>query len=252
MEAAASDFDAVYKIILVGDTGVGKSSILARPTTTTDAPPPPPPPPTVGVDFSFRTLEVDGKRVRLHLWDATGKPQYRMITTSYQRVAHVIIFCYDVTRPDTMCTRPPCAPARTRTRRPASSHAPTARRSGLRTWADEASKLAPSHVARLLVGCKADARADDSVSIDAARRFGAQMGIGVRSVLETSAVTGANQFVERKPARHRLTRSRPPQAPISPSSSRSPRGVRRNQSARPLSRATASPRRPSDNNNNSR
>ena len=119
MEAAASDFDAVYKIILVGDTGVGKSSILARPTTTTDAPPPPPPPPTVGVDFSFRTLEVDGKRVRLHLWDATGKPQYRMITTSYQRVAHVIIFCYDVTRPDTMCTRPPCrAPARERTRRP--------------------------------------------------------------------------------------------------------------------------------------
>ena len=109
-EAAASDFDAVYKIILVGDTGVGKSSILARPTTATDAPPPPPPPPTVGVDFSFRTLEVDGKRVRLHLWDATGKPQYRMITTSYQRVAHVIVFCYDLTRPDTMCTRPPCAP----------------------------------------------------------------------------------------------------------------------------------------------
>lgn len=194
MQSAAdeADFDAVYKIILVGDTGVGKTSLLHRLTDETNGSQKHPVrmPPTIGVDFFFKSISIDDARVKLHLWDATGQQRYRMITSSYQRVAHAIIFVYDCSRRSTL--------------------------ESVSLWASEADKLATKHVCRVLVGCKSDATRGgasstrgDPVTLDEAKRFAARLGI--EHVIETSAATGVNVeaafAAAARGAREQLTRA---------------------------------------------
>ncbi|KAJ1448352.1 putative Rab18 family GTPase [Pelagophyceae sp. CCMP2097] len=94
-----SDYDHLLKILLIGDAGVGKSSILLRFTDDTfdqnlGS--------TIGVDFKVKLVQTDdGKRVKMTLWDTAGQERFRTLTSSYYRGAHGIIFVYDVTRRDT-------------------------------------------------------------------------------------------------------------------------------------------------------
>jgi Ras-related protein Rab-1A len=87
------DYDVIYKIILVGDSGVGKSSIVLRYSENTfiDSYIS-----TIGVDFKIITLEIDGKIIKLQIWDTAGQERFRTISTSYYRGAHAIIAVYDV------------------------------------------------------------------------------------------------------------------------------------------------------------
>ena len=90
-------WDHVLKLLIIGDSGVGKSSLLLRFSEDEfdDAMPT-----TIGVDFKVKSITVEGKNVKLTLWDTAGQERFRTLTSSYYRGAHGIILMYDVTRPD--------------------------------------------------------------------------------------------------------------------------------------------------------
>ncbi|XP_068473363.1 LOW QUALITY PROTEIN: ras-related protein RABC2a-like [Phaseolus vulgaris] len=95
--AQSSGYDLSFKILLIGDSGVGKSSLLVSfiSSSVEDLSP------TIGVDFKIKTLVVGGKRLKLTIWDTAGQERFRTLTSSYYRKAQGIILVYDVTRRET-------------------------------------------------------------------------------------------------------------------------------------------------------
>jgi len=89
------EYDQLFKILLIGDSGVGKSSILLR---FTDDDFEEDHPATIGVDFKTKLITLDGKRVNLTIWDTAGQEKFRSLTSSYYRGTHGIILVYDVTK----------------------------------------------------------------------------------------------------------------------------------------------------------
>ncbi|CAL5348513.1 hypothetical protein ACSBR2_029773 [Camellia fascicularis] len=99
MDASSSqpEFDYLFKLLLIGDSGVGKSSLLLSFTSDTfeDLSP------TIGVDFKVKYVTTGGKKLKLAIWDTAGQERFRTLTSSYYRGAQGIIMVYDVTRRDT-------------------------------------------------------------------------------------------------------------------------------------------------------
>lgn len=95
--ASEETFDYFFKLLLIGDSGVGKSSLLLRFTSNTFDNLPP----TVGVDFRLKKMTVEGKRVKLAIWDTAGQERFRTLTSAYYRGAQGVILVYDVTRRET-------------------------------------------------------------------------------------------------------------------------------------------------------
>uniref|UniRef100_A0A1I7XAR8 Ras-related protein Rab-35 n=1 Tax=Heterorhabditis bacteriophora TaxID=37862 RepID=A0A1I7XAR8_HETBA len=88
------DYDHLFKLLIIGDSGVGKSSLLLRfadnvfsENYIT----------TIGVDFKIRTVDVDGQRVKLQIWDTAGQERFRTITSTYYRGTHGVVVVYDAT-----------------------------------------------------------------------------------------------------------------------------------------------------------
>ncbi|XP_077996973.1 ras-related protein Rab-8A-like [Glandiceps talaboti] len=90
----AKTYDFLFKLLLIGDSGVGKTCVLFRFSedafnATFIS--------TIGIDFKIRTIELDGKKIKLQIWDTAGQERFRTITTAYYRGAMGIMLVYDIT-----------------------------------------------------------------------------------------------------------------------------------------------------------
>ncbi|XP_012272084.1 ras-related protein Rab-43 [Orussus abietinus] len=127
MSTTEENFDYLFKIVLVGDCDTGKTCVVQRFRSGTfierlGS--------TIGVDFSMKTVVVDGKRVKLQIWDTAGLERFRTITQSYYRSANGVILVYDITKRPTFLN--------------------------LQRWIEEVRRYTSSHVILVLVGNKCD------------------------------------------------------------------------------------------------
>ena len=88
-----NDILTTLKILIIGESGVGKSSLLIRFTDDTFDPDIGA---TIGVDFKVKTINIDGNKMKLALWDTAGQERFRTLTPSYYRGAQGVVFVYDV------------------------------------------------------------------------------------------------------------------------------------------------------------
>ncbi|XP_045413204.1 ras-related protein Rab-30 isoform X2 [Lemur catta] len=88
------DYDFLFKIVLIGNAGVGKTCLVRRFTQGLF---PPGQGATIGVDFMIKTVEINGEKVKLQIWDTAGQERFRSITQSYYRSANALILTYDIT-----------------------------------------------------------------------------------------------------------------------------------------------------------
>lgn len=153
------DYDYLFKLVLIGDSGVGKSCLLLRfaddQFTESYIS-------TIGVDFRFRTVKVDGKTVKLQIWDTAGQERFRTITSAYYRGADGIIMVYDVSNQESF------------------DH--------VQDWLQEVNRYASDGTCKLLIGNKND-RPDKVVNTAMGQTMGDELNI---SFLETSAKTADN------------------------------------------------------------
>jgi len=156
----AQEYDYVFKLVLIGDSGVGKSCLLLRfaDDTYTESHIS-----TIGVDFKIRTIQLDGKTIKLQIWDTAGQERFRTITSSYYRGAHGIIVVYDTTDSETF------------------EH--------VKTWLHEIDRYASENVNKLLVGNKSDLTSKRQVETESAKEFADSVSI---PFLETSAKNATN------------------------------------------------------------
>ncbi|CAF2603298.1 unnamed protein product [Rotaria sp. Silwood2] len=88
------EYDYLFKILIIGDSGVGKTAILQRFaqnyfSNEYFA--------TIGVDFQIRTVNVDTKRCKLQVWDTAGQDRFKCVVSSFYRGAHGVMVCFDIT-----------------------------------------------------------------------------------------------------------------------------------------------------------
>mmetsp|Transcript_25179 Transcript_25179/g.37047 ORF Transcript_25179/g.37047 Transcript_25179/m.37047 type:complete len:211 (+) Transcript_25179:51-683(+) len=158
--AKQKDYDHLFKLVLIGDSGVGKSCLLLRfaDDAFTESYIS-----TIGVDFRFRTVKIDKKTVKLQIWDTAGQERFRTITSAYYRGADGIIMVYDVTSMDSF------------------DH--------VNDWLKEVNRYSSEGTCKLLVGNKCDRLADKTVTAEQAKEFADELGI---AFLETSAKSAKN------------------------------------------------------------
>ncbi|KAL5535094.1 SEC4 [Sanghuangporus sanghuang] len=156
-------YDFLIKLLLIGDSGVGKSCLLTRfcddtwtPSFIT----------TIGIDFKIRTIELDGKRIKLQIWDTAGQERFRTITTAYYRGAMGILLVYDVTDQKSF--------------------------DNIDTWFSNVEQHASEGVDKILVGNKSDWEEKRVVTMEMGIQKARELGI---DFIETSAKE--NKEVER-------------------------------------------------------
>ncbi|KAH8034009.1 hypothetical protein HPB51_018520 [Rhipicephalus microplus] len=95
MAAGPYNYSYIFKYIIIGDMGVGKSCLLHQFTEKkfmADCPH------TIGVEFGTRIIEVCGQKIKLQIWDTAGQERFRAVTRSYYRGAAGALMVYDITR----------------------------------------------------------------------------------------------------------------------------------------------------------
>lgn len=156
----AKTYDYLFKLLLIGDSGVGKTCVLFRFSedaynSTFIS--------TIGIDFKIRTIELDGKRIKLQIWDTAGQERFRTITTAYYRGAMGIILVYDITNEKSF--------------------------DNIRNWIRNIEEHASSDVERMIIGNKCDMNDRRKVS----KERGAELALEYNvKFLETSAKASIN------------------------------------------------------------
>jgi len=150
----------LFKYIIIGDTGVGKSCLLLQ---FTDKRFQPVHDLTIGVEFGARMITIDNRQIKLQIWDTAGQESFRSITRSSYRGAAGALLVYDITRRETF------------------NH--------LTRWLEEARQNANQSMVIMLIGNKSDLDHRRQVSKEEGEQFAQQHGL---IFLETSAKTAAN------------------------------------------------------------
>ncbi|KAH3892506.1 ras-related protein Rab-43-like [Dreissena polymorpha] len=124
---ADETFDFLFKIVLIGDADVGKTCVVQRFKSGTYVEKHAS---TIGVDFTMRTMQIDGKLVKLQIWDTAGQERFRTITQSYYRSANGVIMAYDITKRTSFDSLP--------------------------RWLDDVKRYAGPSIVQILIGNKRD------------------------------------------------------------------------------------------------
>ena len=153
------EYDYLFKYLIIGNSGVGKSCLLIRFTDdkfeegyVT----------TIGVDFKIKTLEIEGKSVKLQIWDTAGQERFRNIVSSYYKGAHGIMMVYDITDLESF--------------------------GYLDSWIKEIEKNASKNVYKILVGNKSDLK-NRKITFEKGKEFANLHGM---KFFETSAKENRN------------------------------------------------------------
>uniref|UniRef100_UPI00358ED842 ras-related protein Rab-37-like isoform X3 n=1 Tax=Myxine glutinosa TaxID=7769 RepID=UPI00358ED842 len=155
------DEELIHKTVLVGDSGVGKTSFLVQfdqgkfISGSFSA--------TVGISFMNKVVAVDDAKVKLQIWDTAGQERFRSVTHAYYRDAHALLLLYDITN------------------RPSFEN--------IRAWLTEIHEYAQQNVVIMLLGNKGDMTTERVVKKDEGERLAKEYGI---PFMETSAKTGLN------------------------------------------------------------
>jgi small GTP-binding protein len=155
-----NNFDFIFKIIIVGNSGVGKTCLLERLVDdrfSSDFAT------TIGVDFKLYVMNLDNKVVKLQLWDTAGQERFRGITNSFYRGSNGILLCFDVTQRATF--------------------------EGLDTWVSQIHQYAVPGLPLVLVGCKGDQVSKREVTQEEAVRYAKHVG---SAYIETSSRDNTN------------------------------------------------------------
>ncbi|CAI0461268.1 unnamed protein product [Linum tenue] len=173
------DYDYLFKLVLIGDSGVGKSNLLSRFTKNefnleSKS--------TIGVEFATKSLTIDGKVIKAQIWDTAGQERYRAITSAYYRGAVGALLVYDVTRHSTF--------------------------ENAARWLKELKEHTDPNIVVMLIGNKSDLRHLVAVQTEDAKAFSERESL---YFMETSALTATNvesAFTEVLSQIHRIVSKR--------------------------------------------
>ena len=154
------DYDYIFKVLLLGNSDVGKSSIILRyvDQTWSDIFVP-----TIGVDFKVKTLVIDKKNVKMQIWDTAGQERFRTVVSSYFKGSHGIFIIYDITNRESF--------------------------KNLENWLGEIEKNSSENVLKILIGNKCDLENERDVQFDEGQAFANRNGM---QFIETSAKNNTN------------------------------------------------------------
>ncbi|KAK9466334.1 ras family-domain-containing protein [Lipomyces arxii] len=154
------EYNMLFKVVLIGDSGVGKSNLLSRFTRNefnAESKS------TIGVEFATRSINVDSKVIKAQIWDTAGQERYRAITSAYYRGAVGALLVYDISKNSTY--------------------------ENVTRWLKELRDHADSNIVIMLVGNKSDLKTLRAVPTDEAKNFAAENNL---SFIETSALDASN------------------------------------------------------------
>ena len=157
---AEDEYDFIFKILLLGDSDVGKSSLILRYVdglwAETFVP-------TIGVDFKVKTLEIGDKNIKMQIWDTAGQERFRNVISSYFRGSHGILLIYDITNKSSF--------------------------KDLEDWLGVIENNASKNVLKILIGNKNDLEGDRQIKTEEGQAFANRNNM---QFIETSAKMNTN------------------------------------------------------------
>ena len=159
-DKGTEDYEFIFKVLLLGNSNVGKSSLFLRFVddiwNDTFVP-------TIGVDFKIKTFNIDEKKIKMQIWDTAGQERFKNIIASYNRGAHGILLIYDVTDKESF--------------------------KNLSNWLIEIEKNASKNVLKVLIGNKTDLEEKRVITYNQGKEFADSYGL---KYIETSAKKNLN------------------------------------------------------------
>ena len=159
MTNVPNKFDHLFKILIIGESGVGKTCFLLRYAENSFVANHLL---TIGIDFKIKVIEIEGKSIKLQIWDTAGQDRFRTITKTYYKGSHGVILVYDVCDERSF--------------------------GNVKNWVNQIEQNAKSSICKVLVGNKCD-KAERVITEEQGRKLAEEYNM---KFYETSAKTGQN------------------------------------------------------------